>query len=196
MNLLQLTGSILLLGASAMAQTLYSPHAAYRLAEGGSRAHLFGTWPDFRCQMADGSLRTRVATITRISYRPDYAKYLPAPTRSWSKVTLALSDTNLAKLTNSFSNNPTSTPSTVYAGALSFPSPPGYPATKPAAFSIQVPFRTPWLYRGTADLLADYRFSGGTMANIPWTIYLPRIYFLDSYAVGTHRETHGESNLI
>jgi len=120
--------------------------------------------------------------------------------RDWTSVTLKAADCDIAKISETFSNNYTSTPTQVYRGAISWPTITGRPAKSPASWGGQkgeyrFPFATPWIYVGVRDICLDYDFSGGTLANqAPWASSKMVSYYLDGYSNITHAQAKQTSH--
>ena len=174
--------------APAFAQAVFSPLPAYSSMEGNLYSHRFGGRSKERAQLADGSLRTRRMTIKSIAYRADYHDYDAATTgmgRSWTQVTLNMSEFDMARMTSSPGANVTGTATLVFSGPATWPTMSGLPLVRPAVlWRPTFPFKKPWVYSGKQDILCDYTFAGGALANRrTWSGWVS--YFLDSYAYGT-----------
>jgi hypothetical protein len=194
--------ALALVGTPVAAQSTYffSPQ---RLAatEGDNACYLFGSWQKARHQLVDGENRGTAAQLKAVAFRLDYRSHTSWTTaigRSWSNVTVDLSDGDLDKMTNVFTLNTLSTPTRVFSGAVTWPDYNGTPLSRPTLWggisnSYRVPFRTNWNYTGRLDIVSDWQFVGGQLANRSTWTTASTGYWLDSYEdpdeprVGTYR---------
>jgi hypothetical protein len=140
----------------------YSPHPSFSSHAGQGASYYFGDSPRVRYQLADSTLRNKVVVISNIRYR---MKGWAMTARRWSAATLYMSETNMSAMTKTLSTNITSPPTHVFSGSVSWP---GLGAHKPGPhpWFVAVPFNKGiYLNTGRADLLADYSFAGGALAN-------------------------------
>ncbi|MHC4812480.1 MAG: hypothetical protein ACYTFN_05245, partial [Planctomycetota bacterium] len=116
---------------------------------------------------AEGDLRGTPVQITEVGYRLDYRSQSAANGRQWSRVTLKAAETDMFNLSRTFSKNYKTAPTEVFKGPVNWMIPSGNPPTKPAPWDVKLafPFKTPWKYSGTWDLLLEYTFSGGKLGN-------------------------------
>lgn len=75
---------------------------------------------------------------------------------------VSMAEGNALAASNSFAAHIKTAPTLVFSAAVTWPALTTLPRTRPAAFSLRFPFRSPWRYTGTQDLLADFRYAGGT----------------------------------
>jgi hypothetical protein len=193
-----LTG--LALCTSALAQMggwVTSPRGGL-LNDGATYSSIFGVYADARHQQIDGELTGKAYTIRDVAYRVDHRHHYSTSTmgRSWSQVTLKLAETTAyERMNRTFTLNVTSTQTTVYASKHDWPTVSGLPLVKPGVWGdfsgkLRFPFRTPWVYTGKNDILLEYAFQGGKMANgASWGFIANRLwswsYYLDSEYVTT-----------
>lgn len=176
--------STLTVALVAQSKIISSPPGFEAKDSGGlpnSFAGSFGRDFDHRDQFADGEMRGRKMSITRIGYRLSYLQHTSSSAmgRSWTRVTLRASQCELDKLTTNFAQNSLTTPKTVFDGAVTWPTATGYPGTRPAPWDnrLSFPFAAPWSYDGNKDILWDYEFKGGVLAN---QVTTGRSYYLDT----------------
>lgn len=172
--------AFLLLSSAAAAQTYsYSP-SRYATQPGGSVHNQFGSSPAGRCMFMDGDFRGLPMGIKEIAFRPSWSSsaallspdkrpgYFAA--RSWSQMTLRMSRCDATAAEATFSANPTSPPTTVFQGAMSWPEFGQFTSARPLPFSIKVPLRATWQHTGTEDICMDFQYSGGVLSgSTPWS---------------------------
>jgi hypothetical protein len=170
-----------------VAQTQFTSPPNYLTAEGPSSGYYFGAYTDGHFQQADGELPAGVQVLTKTSFRPDYRSHTTtAAGRSWTNVSLKLSDGDHATMTSTFSSNILSTPTQVFSGSATFPDVVGNPTSSPAPWNPSFPFTGTYVHSGTKHLLLDWQFSGGTLANAAtWTSTSANLYYLDGINVAT-----------
>ncbi len=203
MKRLHLASLALILAASAAAQTFTSP-AGLLSTEGigpqgwniGYSYLYFGTYASERFMYADGIHKGQGLKIIRsVGYRLDFQSHstTTATGRSWTNVTLRMSDCDFAKLSTTWAANPTSTPTLVFNAAVSWPSQSGNPGTTaPAPWDAKLafPFSGVWVYTANQDILHDYVFSGGSMSNTAtWGGSTAYSYYLDGNLIVTSMVT-------
>jgi hypothetical protein len=171
--------------------TLVSP-PALTTVEGGNRAYAFLYYSNARHQHAEGELRGKALSLTEVAWRLDYSNHTTGTSqgRTWSKVTLSLADTDWTQMTRTYTKNQLSTPVEVFNSALTIPPASGTPLFKPDNFGgsgflagkFKIPFTSPYSYSGSRDLLLDWMFLGGKMANgATWTTSRSYQYYLDGH---------------
>jgi len=161
--------------------------------EGTHAAYAFGWFADARYQHADGMhTGAQQHTISEIAFRVDSRSHTAetAMGRTWTNVTLDISETsNFDTMGQVWSNNVTTTPNRVFDHRWSWPSISGAPLLEPGVWGgvtgqLRFPFSKPWLYTGKNEILMDYRFRGGTLANSgTWNFSRSAYYYLDSEVV-------------
>lgn len=152
---------------------------------GGTQSWGIAAYANGRSQLADGNFRNQTMTLKGISFR------LPSPTtgywnpgRSFTNVTLRMSETLIPKMSGVFSSNVLITPTLVSQGKVTLPFVTGPSPSVPAPWSVHFPFTTSWLYTGKLDILADFEFFGGKLSNNQAWSTNPDAYPLDA-AAGT-----------
>jgi hypothetical protein len=83
-------------------------------------------------------------------------------------VHLTLADGDLARFSTTFANNLLTPPTRVFLGSVNWPAftSQGQPgAFGGAAGELDFPFAQPWTYGGTSDIVLDFDFNGGALAN-------------------------------
>jgi len=187
MSKLYLASTMLALGATALAQGAITLPQGFDTTEGDGFARAFGQWSTMRQQIAEGDLRGKALTMTGVNYRHDYQSH-DASTgmgRTFSNVTLNLSDTDYSQFGATFASNVKGNPTEVFNAKVSWPTITGNPITKPAIWGdlfggLKFPFKTSWAYTGNNDLLFDWQFSGGVLANAAnWSGATSVEYYLD-----------------
>jgi hypothetical protein len=163
----------------------YSPHSVYGNSEGPDSCWYFGGTPGSREQIADGTHRNSAFTVKELAFRHDHIRF-SADTgmgRTWSGVQIRMAECDVQTFGSIYSNNALATPTLVFSGGLTWPSMTNLvPPTCPSAFSLRIPFQTSWSYTGVKDILTDYQFSGGVLANNRSWFGPSRIgYYLDSF---------------
>ncbi len=164
-----------------LAQSTITSPPGYVTADGNSTCFYFGRYADGRFQMADGELRGRVMTMSQVDLRLDNRNHTTATAtgRSWRRVSLEMSDTDVENMSLTWDDNNLSTPTRVFEGRMTWPTVSGQPASTPWGH-VAFPFTGIWIYTGRKDMLADYQFSGGTLANAAaWTGSNTAYYYLD-----------------
>jgi hypothetical protein len=166
-----------------------SPHPAFGTQEGGGFSRYFGAYPAVRYQLADASMGNGGIAIKELAFRPDGQIGHNSNTgtgRTWRSVALLMSGCNLPTMTKLYNRNVVGTPTVVFNGSVTWPTVTGRTRTPPSAFVVRFPFRSIWRSPRNLDILADFTFSGGTLANgAPWTTPVRNNYYLDSYNYGT-----------
>ena len=183
MNVYSAAFAIAVLAHLTTAQTLTSP-TGYLSFEGPRRSSQFGTLPSFRAQVVDGEYRGRVLVLKSVGFRQESAPYSSVnQARSWSSVSLKVADGNFLGMGQTFSANYVSSATTVFSGSVNWPPTPvvqTVPQQWQAALSF--PFRAGKVFTGNRDILYDWQFSGGRLANNGAWSRMPIEYNLDSYA--------------
>lgn len=104
--------------------------------------------------------------------------------RSWTNVSLKLSDCNIFTMTTNLNANATSAPTLEYSGSVTWPTVQGTP--NGTGWEIKFPCSV-FVTNGTTDMLADYQFTGRTLANnFAWTSTRAASYYMDSFFVGSY----------
>ena len=162
--------------------------------EGQHYAYYLGRYADARYQFADGENKGKASAITEVRYRLDNRAHTTSTAmgRSWSNVTLQMSEmANFETMSNTWSQNISGTQTTVFSAKADWDSQTGTPMIKPDIWGgmkgkLRFPFTKPWVYTGKSDMLLDYAFTGGTLANAStWSGSTSRYYYLDGESIST-----------
>jgi hypothetical protein len=171
--------ALLALAVPAVAQSsAISSPKGYVTKEGEQYSAFFGAYAVSRYQIGDGHQRGSKLSVTQLSLRHDCWNYdldHGGLGRSWTRVTLAMSDTDLSKFQTTFTLNAVTTPTTMFSGQIKWPTFVGLPKNCPAPLGDG----------GTNDLLSDFTFEGGTLANGKSWGTSAIFYYLDSANQGT-----------
>ncbi len=184
-----LVGVLLVLGLPLAAQAAQVAPPGYDSKEGERYETVLGAYAEGRFQHGEGGLRGRFAVIRRIGYRLDNRSYYSSigMGRSWTNVQIHLSHCDATKLSRTWTKNSTDTPVKMFDAKYSWPTQTGRPKSTPSPFdtALSFPLIGNFIYKGVQDLLVDYRFRGGVLANkgnwgrVGARIYF-RSYFLDA----------------
>ena len=186
-------GALFVLGATLSAQVVSPPQNAS--VEGARFAYYLGCYSGgsvngARYQFAEGGLRGLVVVIKNIGFRRDSVNNTGTrtPGRTWTKVTLHLSDGSVAKMTKTWTMNSLNTPKKLFDNKYSWPDFTKAPTKIPAPWNpaLSFPLTQAYIYKGKNDLLMDFRFRGGTLSNgVTWRTNSFRAYYLDAANVVT-----------
>lgn len=180
--------SVSTLSGLCPAQAFTSP-AGYESAEAPAFSVYFGAYNQARFQYADGEIKALgVRVLKSVGYRFDWTQHSAstAAARSWTNVSLKISDCDYDKFGATFASNPIGTVTTVYNAKTDFPGATGFPgtgSTGPAPWdkALSFPFNALWVAQGTHDVLLDYTFTGGSLNNGgSWGNGFPAWYHLDA----------------
>jgi len=185
-----LYGLGLALAAPLCAQgTIYSPKDLAK-SEGQYYGYYFFRYSEPRWQQADGENRGSPFVMNSIAMRLD-GNYNYNTSygmgRTWSNLTLVISEGDLSKFSTTYAANATTTPTTVFNAGWSLPTVTGVQSPAPQPWGgkngeLKIPFSTTWVYTGKQDILTDWTYSGGVLANAAtWTGSTTRYYMIDSY---------------
>lgn len=179
--------------SAAHAQTTFP--LGFDTVDGGHYSYYLGGFQDGHYQQICGGLQgsTKVQTWKSLALRR--TQTVVANTgRSWSSVTLSISDCDYTKLSDTWTRNQIGTPQVVFNKAVTWPdtpasAPPSNPATWglfAAKDDLLFPFSQPYVHLGKWGTTFDWIFKGGTLKNqLAWntstTIYL-RAYYTDGIA--------------
>ena len=181
----------LALCATTFAQTQRTCPPGFKNKEGSHFSDMLGKYADARQQFADGGCRGTPISIKQIDYRlnQEYYSGNEGPGRTWTNVTLNLALTDVSKMSQTFSANILSSPTTVFSSPVTwktvtnqnpFPTTPQLAKWGDVASFV---FSTPYFYIANKDLLFDYTFRGGKMANAAnWSGSTSGRYKFDSVA--------------
>ena len=177
--------SACLVTTSLWAQGSFVSPPSLATAEGDTAAYAFFYYSNMRAQHAEGELRGMKLSLTGIAWRYDYRNHTASTTggRKWTSVTLNLSDTDWTKMDRTWTKNAYTTPVEVFNSSFAAPLKTGTPFFKPDNFGgpLSIPFKSPYAYSGSQDLLLDYVFLGGSLDNnVTWTASSGRNYYLDT----------------
>jgi len=185
--------SVLVVTVPAVGQSnVLSSPPGYFSKEGEQSSAFFGAYAVQRYQIGDGHLRGKKTTLVRLSLRHDcwdYDQDHGGLGRTWTQVTLALAETDVSKFQSTFALNQLTTPTAVHSGQVKWPTFTGLPKNCPAPLgdggNLRFPFRTGYVFSGNNDLLLDFTFQGGTLANSMSWGSAAIFYYLDSANQGT-----------
>ena len=185
--------ALLALAVPAVAQSrAISSPKGYVTKEGEQYSAFFGAYAVSRYQIGDGHQRGSKLSVTQVSLRHDCWNYdldHGGLGRSWTRVTLAMAETDLSKFQTTFTLNAVTTPTTMFSGQIKWPTFIGLPKNCPAPLgdgtNLRFPFRSAYVYGGNNDLLSDFTFEGGTLANGKSWGTSAIFYYLDSANQGT-----------
>jgi hypothetical protein len=195
MNMQLFLGAVLCTGASVFAQTGFAAPAFTNKEEGTYACNWLGRHPSMRHQVYEGDFRNKGFSIKEIAVRLDTRDHGPNDTegRSWTQVTLQMAACDFAKITPAFNTNAIGGFTVVFRRKMDWPSQTGLPAPyNPTIWGdrsgkLRFPFANPWLHTGKLDLLTDFRFEGGLLANaVAWGAVSQFEYYLDADAMTTH----------
>src|SRR5690606_20797659 len=101
------------------------------------------------------------------------------PARNWTNVLMQVAEGSYANASTTFTANLTTNPKTVFNQAVSWT---GITGTSPSpgvwGAPVRFPFSAPYIYTGSSDLVLDFTFTGGTLANAAsWTGL--NLYYID-----------------
>ncbi len=181
---------ILPLASTGIAQSTSSAPAGYEHQEGnGPHCRTFGFYHNGHHQFAVDTFKNQGRKLfKKVGYRRDGRWFATTNgenmARTFSRVTLSIGETNIATFQTVFSQNivATTTPVQVFDSALKWPSLKSKPPSTPAPWtaSLAFPFKSVLVYSGKNDLLLDYQFRGGVLAN---SQIGAGYYYLDSAGV-------------
>jgi len=189
-----LASVVLVLASSAYAQTTFP--VGYDTTDGGHYSYYLGSFQDGHFQNICGGLQgsNKVQTWKQLALRRSNTASNANTGRSWTNVTLTLSDCDYRKLTDTYSLNQLGNIKQVFSNAVTWPdTAAGAPPNKPATWGffaakddIVFPFTAPYVHTGKWGTTFDWMFRGGTLKNqLAWntstTIYL-RAYYTDGLA--------------
>ena len=204
MNKTLLVGAALALCSPALAQSYVTTPKGGLAKEGPNFAYILGWLANGRFQMADGTHKGNAFSLKRLSFRLDNRHHtsLTATGRTWTNITLDISETSkFDQMSQVWTANITSTPTTAFSSKWSWPGQTGMPVLKPDVWGgrrgqISFPFAKPWLYTGKQDILMDYKFRGGTLANNgTWSGLFGSPFYLDSENLNTFANIGGYNRM-
>lgn len=177
---------------SAQLKTVSSPPGFETMEQADSAGwgYRLGQYQNERFQAADGQFRKQLLIISEISYRLDAGRNYGTGTsggggRSWTRVTLHMAECDYDQVTNTFSTNVLTTPQKVFDAKMTWQAQVGVPSGNPVAWGShghKFPFSSGWVYSGSKDILLDYVFVGGTLANsAAWSGSTSKRYYLDGF---------------
>ncbi len=176
------------LAAQVNVSYLTSPRG-YLQTHGFGSTDVLGRYPDMRIQHADNELRGKFLFVKSFDFRV----HTPSqPTsmwgRTWSSVTLRMSEIDISTMTATWARNIQTTPTTMFEGSMSWPSLQPSAAGEPWGAHVSFPFRGYWFYTGKQAMLSDYVFTGGGLDRktvpdfVNWSNTSPLPYPLDGVA--------------
>jgi len=189
-NQTTLAAAVMALCVPALAQGSMTTPPGGLTTEGSQFAYIFGWFANARFQQADGMhVNDKPAAINQIAFRLDNRAHTTqtATGRSWTRITLDISETtNYSGMGQTWAQNITTTPTRAFDSKWSWPSQTGFPLLKPDVWGgvngqLRFPFTKPWVYTARHEILMDYVFRGGTLANNgTWSGNVGAYFYLDS----------------
>ncbi|MHC4812845.1 MAG: hypothetical protein ACYTKC_11010 [Planctomycetota bacterium] len=169
--------------ASAQSTRYVTSPAGYLQKPGELYTLQLGALRNMRFQQGDGILQKGAAvSILQLDYRLDNRTYASdqGVGRTWTQVTLSMSEVNRAdRMSRTFSSNRLVTPVVVFQSKVTWSGVVGRPTVLKWGSHVSFPFLRPWAYSGKNDMLMEWVFTGGALANsAAWTASLP--YYMDS----------------
>jgi hypothetical protein len=173
MKILSLSALALIAGAPLLAQGgyVYSPPGC-STTEQTRYCYYFLRYANGQSQLLDGEHRGTTRTITEIALRPDYYSFNTTygMGRTWTRMTIKMCEGDYDTFGSTISANRKTPQTQVFAAAVTLPTLSGYPKTQPEAWggttgTLKFPFTTKYAYSGKADLLSEWMYAGGTLAN-------------------------------
>lgn len=192
MNRTTLAGTVLVLASFVHAQTTFP--LGFETTDGGSYSSYLGRYPGGRFQQICGGLQgsNKKQTWKSCALRRSNATTSTNYGRSWTNVTLSISDCDFTKLSDTWTRNQLSTPTVVFSVTMKWPDTSGAPSSKPATWGLFAakddmlfPFTTPYAHSGVWGTTFDWVFQGGALANnVAWASTSARSYYTDGIANG------------
>ncbi len=189
---------LFLLAVPAQAQKATTSPSGWDRTEGPGISQLLGGYPEGRFQFLDGEVNMLSAKITQVEMRLDKNFAYDQPARTWQRVLLFLAHTNAQKHSTVLKQNPTTTPQLVFISKVSWPKVKNQTISVTAPWGgisgeYRFPFRTPFTKAASKDLLLDFAFGQGVLANnAAWTTL--NFYPLDGF--DEREETRERSRLF
>ncbi len=180
---------------------IYSPKDLAS-TEGQYYAYYFFRYSAPRWQLVDGENRGKAAVISSLSMRLDGTYNYNTSYgmgRTWSNVSLTISEGDFDKFSTTFASNATTTPTSVFSATWSLPSVTGVQSPAPQPWGgksgeLKIPFTSTWVYTGQKDILTDWTYSGGVLANAAsWATTTSRYYMIDSYGSANEYSSIGST---
>ena len=175
-----------LVGVASAQTPVVTPDSIYARSEGSGTATFFGAYAAGRFQFVDGNRQGSSMTVKELCFRHDDRKYnvTNGMGREWNSVVINMSEGSLTSVGSTYTANSMTSPTQVFSKRVTWPIQLGPTPFIPAPFAMKFPFSTNWAYSGNRDIVTDFKFSGGTLANSsPWTGKRP--YYLDSFSIGS-----------
>jgi hypothetical protein len=159
-----------LFAVPATAQGATTSPSGWDNTEGPGISQLLGGYQESRFQFLDGEVNKLGAKISQVDMRLDKNFGYDQPARTWQGILLYLAHTNVQKHSTTLSQNPTTTPQLVFISKVSWPKVKNSSVGKPAPWGgvngeYRFPFRTPFTKVASKDLLLDFAFRQGALAN-------------------------------
>ncbi|MHC4853282.1 MAG: hypothetical protein ACYTF5_14805, partial [Planctomycetota bacterium] len=173
MKKLALSALALLAGAPLLAQGgyVYSP-PENATTEGMRYAYYFLRYANGQSQLLDGQHKGTARTITEIAFRLDNYNYNSTygMGRTWTNMTIKMCEGDYNTFSSTIAANRKTPQTQVFSATVTFPTLSGYPLIKPDLWGgltskYRFPFTTKWTYGGTGDILSEWKYVGGTLAN-------------------------------
>lgn len=156
------------------------------LSRGGdTHCTAFGSSAHGRLQIGEPSLRGRVRDLRRVDLRLADVDYggESGIGRTWTRVSLQLAATDTRVAFRNFSQNILGSPTEVFAGGITWPTLSGRPPQPGWGTPVGFGFGQPHRDLGTADLLLDWRFSGGRLLDNSNWLLVDKPYPVDAAGI-------------
>ncbi|MHC4514396.1 MAG: hypothetical protein ACYTGW_21620 [Planctomycetota bacterium] len=168
------------LAAPLLAQNYSTIPAGHLATEGANYGLYFGSRSSMRAQILNSDHNGKVRVFTEASARLDGGRSASQFfARTWTNVTLTVGEGSYANASSNFAQNLAANTQTVFNQKMTWPAVTATtPRPSPWAAQVNFPFSAVWVYTGKQDLVLDFTFVGGVLANnAAWTTY--RYYYLD-----------------
>ena len=162
--------SAVLIAATATAQLPETVPPGFQSVEALNRTLEFGVYASYRAQIALSFFKGKTTVVSALQLRQENRfAFGWSGARRFSNVTLMAAHTDYARLSTKFAQNLT-TATVVFSSAVSWPSLDHRSTASPAPWggpggSLVFPFNAKWKHGGADDMLFDFRFQGGQLAN-------------------------------
>lgn len=187
MHKTMLASIVLVLASSAFAQTTFP--VGFDSTDGGYYSYYMGRYAVGHYQQICGGLQgsNKQEKWKSLALRRSNTTTATNYARSWTNVTLTVSDCDFTKLSDTWTRNQIGVPTVVFSVAMKWPGSSGSPPSKPAPWGtfsstndMLFPFTTPYVHNGKWGTTFDWVFLGGTLANsVAWSGSSSRSYYTD-----------------
>jgi len=189
------------LAAPVFAQNYSAVPNGYLSTEGESYGIYFGSRSSMRAQILNSDHKGQARVFAETSARLDGGRATSSFfARSWTSVTLTVGEGSYANASPTFATNLATNTKVAFSNKMTWPAVATTPS-RPATWGtvVNFPFTSVWVYTGGQDLVLDFAFDGGTLANnVSWTGY--NYYYLDGVysttSVGGSSVNFGTNNCL